>query len=238
MTRALWRLLPPAARGKTRAAFASAETTTRRCARTSPRPTEAVHLGLWFYLTMTAAAAEGSPPISLPDQIKVIGTEHGLLGTLLAMALLVIGLLFGLLMKSWSDRRADTEKSALAAKADAEEQEKFHLAALKDKDDAHAQDRAEWYAAQTLLQEARVAMMREMLTGLNNATNFMQSVQTTIAERSTTAGELTGSVRELVDTVRRFRADQEEDIGRLGKRIEAAVAALEQPKALPAPRRT
>lgn len=175
---------------------------------------------------VSIAFAAETPPITLPDQIKELGTEHGLLGLGLAMALTTIGIMFGMLIKSWSDRRADTERAGLAKAAALAEQERDHLAALQAKDNAHAEDRAEWHAATTLLQEARVGQLREVLTGLNASTAHIQATQATIAERNSTASELTATIRELVQTVQSGRRASEEEMTSLRKRITDALEAL------------
>lgn len=191
-------------------------------------------LALLWFVTAYAHAAEGGQSLSLPDQVKDLATGTGALERpLIGILFTTVGVLFGLLMKSWSDRRAEGEKAALAQTAALAVQEREHLAQLKQKDDQHAEDRAKWHADTTLLQEARVALLREVMQGLTNATSHIQTTQQIIAERSNSSAELTAIVKAMGTTLQSMRESNEGDMRRLSGRISEALEALEARQTTP-----
>jgi H+/gluconate symporter-like permease len=179
-----------------------------------------VELGHLIFAAAVTTSAE-LPPSTTPEQLKALATEHGLLGLLLAIAIGAIGVLFTLYVRSNGTASKD-KQAALDAQALAHERE------VKTRDDNHAKDRAEWHAATTMLQEARVGLIREVLVALQNATAQIQLSQATIAERTTTSHVLQGKIEDLIASIQSMRASSSEDVASIRKRINDLAEAVEK----------
>lgn len=197
-------------RSRPRAALARTSSASRRAA---------VSTTLFVGTTLAACsvlAAEGAPPPSaLPDQLKALGTEHGLLGLLLAIALGAIATLFWLYIK------AIESKGTAVAKKDLEiaNMVTAHIRELAAKDADHAKDRNEWFAQTTILQENRANLIREVVGVTNNATTTIEATQKLIQERQATAQELTSRIAELVSVVQLLRSNSTEENSAIRKTI-------------------
>lgn len=140
--------------------------------------------------------------------MKDLATNYGLLGSLLAIALGVIGTLFWLLM-------SQRDKFDLSKKDTKIE----HQKELSEKDAAHAADRAEWHAHTTLLNESRLSLMREVLGCLNNATSVMSGVQNNTSERNQTSAELAAQIRNLVSAIQNMKDNTESELSSMRKLV-------------------
>jgi hypothetical protein len=158
-----------------------------------------------------AAEAPASPPATAAPPtldagaaFKSIATEHGIISSLLALAIA------GLVGEFWLLMTLPGKRELALAKQAAE-----HEKTLAARDAAHAADRNEWQAAYSILQESRLSLMREVLAAINTSSNVMNATQASIGERTQTAAELSSQVSALVAAIRDLRANTSEEISGL-----------------------
>jgi septation ring formation regulator EzrA len=158
------------------------------------------------------------PSLDAGAAFKSIATEHGILSSLLALAIA------GLVGEFWLLMAAPGKREVALAKQAAE-----HAKEIAAKDAAHTAERNEWQASYSILQESRLSLMREVLAAIHTSTSVMSATQSSIVERTQTASELTAQVTALVAAIRDLRSNTSEDISslrKLARETSEAVAGL------------